>query len=233
MSADPLEGSTPSSPHNLPKADWFRRSTWTAQDEAEFQASLGRSRSIFHKAQYLRIQAAHLAAVGTEPLIEAALRLLDQLISQFPHDSQLALAFQQRASCLVDLGRHAQALAAYEAALAAERAFPNLRTGAVLDYGELAIALHRTDLYPRIEWLLNEMTSTSGPQFPVGDYQYSVVRAFLAAERKDWAAVRTHAARALAAASKTESPFRYHRKLGLVSFVDPKVVEQLQKWCAV
>jgi len=98
LSADPLEGSTPSSPHNLPKADWFRRSTWTAQDEADFQANLGRSRSIFHKEQYLRIQAARLAAVGSEPLIEAALRLLDQLISQFPHDSQLALAFQQRAS---------------------------------------------------------------------------------------------------------------------------------------
>ena len=216
----------------MAKVEWFRRSSWSPKDQAEFQTRLRRSRSAYHKAQYLRIQAVHLAKVGTEALVQAALGLLDQMIGEFPDDSQLALAHQQRASCLADLGRHAEAFEAYEAALAAERAYPNLRTGAVVDYGELAVALHRTDLYPHIEACLDEMTEDSGPDFPVGDYRHAVVRAFFAAERKDWPSVRKHAARALEAASKKESPFRHHRKLGLVSFVDPEVMEQLQKWCA-
>ncbi len=198
----------------------------------EFQQRLGRSRSTYHKAQYLRIQAVHLAEVGTGPFLEGALSLLNQLIVQFPDASQLASAHLQRGDCLADLGRHTEAFDAYEAAFVAQRAYPNLHTGAALAYGELAVALRRADLYQRVEQLLREFDMTSGPQFPVTEYQYAVIRAFVAAERKDWATVRDQAAKALAAAAKTESPFRYHRTLGLVSSVDPAVVAQLREWCA-
>jgi hypothetical protein len=49
----------------MSKTEWFRRTTWTPEDEASFRARLKRSRGSFHKAQYLRIQAEHLQEVGT------------------------------------------------------------------------------------------------------------------------------------------------------------------------
>jgi len=103
----------------MSKVEWFRRTTWTAADAADFAAHLKRSRSDFHKAQYLHIQAGHLHAVGVPELTAVALGLLDQLVTDWPSESQLSIAHAQRAQCLVDLGRSAEALDAYRAALLA------------------------------------------------------------------------------------------------------------------
>jgi tetratricopeptide (TPR) repeat protein len=216
----------------MAEPEWFRRTTWSPEDHAEFQERLGRSRSTFKKAQYLRIQALHLAEIGTPHLLEAAITLLDQLITHFPDPFELARAHQQRARCLSDLGRHQEAIEAYEAAVIAQRACPNVQSGIPVDYADLVVGLHRTDLYARVESLLDEFPFSPGPQFPAGEYSHAVVRAFLAAERKDQAAARAYAEKALAAAAKTEAPFRFHRKLGLVSFVDPEVLAKLRAWCA-
>jgi tetratricopeptide (TPR) repeat protein len=214
----------------LAKNEWFRRTTWTPDDQVAFFQRLGRSRTPFHKAQYLRIQAQHLAEVGTAPLIEAALSLLDRLLTEVPEPSQLASAHEQRARCLADLGRHRDAFEALEASLVAERAYPNLRTAAYLDFGELAIGLQRTDLYDRAGALLDEFGGSE--LLPDSIYRHAVIRAFVAANKGDGAAAREHARQAIAAAARTESPFRYHRKLGLVRFVDPEVVAKLEEWCA-
>jgi len=216
----------------MAKPEWFRRATWTLQDQVEFQQRLTRSRSTFHKAQYLRIQALHLAEVGTQPLLEAAIGLLDQLLAQFPEPFEVPMAHKQRARCLSDLGRHDEALDAYEAAIVAQRAHPNVHCGIPVAYAELVVSLRRLDRYARVEVLLDEFPPTPGPQFPAEEYAYAAVRAFLAAARMDRAAARDYASQALAAAAKTEAPFRYHRKLGLVSFADPDVLAQLRAWCA-
>jgi tetratricopeptide (TPR) repeat protein len=214
----------------LAKIEWFRRTTWTPEDQAAFFQRLERSRTPFHKAQYLRIQAYHLAEVGTALLIEGALALLDRLLTEFPEPSQLASAYEQRARCLADLGRHEDAFVALEASFAAQRAYPNLETGAYLDFGELAIGLQRTDLYDRAGALLDEFGGRE--VLPDSIYRHAVIRAFVAAHRGDRAAAREHARRAIGAAGRTESPFRYHRKVGLVRFVDPEVVAKLEEWCA-
>jgi len=127
-------------------AKWFRRTTWSPADAADFGARLERSRSAFHRAQYLRIQAAHLHEAGTHPLAEAAFGLLDQLLAEWPDESQLSSAHMQRAGCLIDLGRPEEALAAYQAALAARRVSPNFGNDAHRGFAELAVALRRDDL---------------------------------------------------------------------------------------
>ena len=76
----------------MSKVEWFRRTTWTAADAADFAAHLKRSRSDFHKAQYLRIQAGHLHAVGVPELTAVALGLLGQLVTDWPSESQLSIA---------------------------------------------------------------------------------------------------------------------------------------------
>lgn len=100
-------------------ADWFRNTTWNDTIERTFDEKLGRARK---RDQYLRIQACTLA--HSHP--EVALRLLDRYFA-LNDDFDHAQAHVDRATALLSLGRVDEALAAYEAALARESAFPNLR----------------------------------------------------------------------------------------------------------
>jgi len=106
-------------------ADWFRNQTWDETIERGFNEKLRRARK---KDQYLRIQALTLAC--SHP--EIALRLLDQYFSlkeNFFH----AQAYVDPATALLTLGRLDEAIGSYEAALAREIEFPNLKTPAYLD----------------------------------------------------------------------------------------------------
>src|ERR1700737_4923308 len=116
------------------QVEWYRRTTWTTADAVDFTARLERSRSAYHKAQYLRIQAGHLHTVGSPELTLVALGLLDQLLREWPDESQVSLAHMQRAECLVDLGQPIEALAAYRDALEARRKAPNWRNDAHLAF---------------------------------------------------------------------------------------------------
>lgn len=106
-------------------ADWFRNTTWGDAIERAFDEKL---HCVRRKEQYLRIQACTLA--HSHP--EIALRLLDcdfQLHDDFEH----AQSHVGRATALLALGCVDEALVAYEAALAREAVFPNLKTQAYLD----------------------------------------------------------------------------------------------------
>ena len=214
----------------MAEPEWFRRTTWTPSDEAAFMARLGRSRTEFHRAQYLRIQAHHLAETGDPTLILPALRLLDLLVSAHPDHSQLALAHHQRAQCLVDLGRLPEAIEAFRASMSAQRTLRSIASNAHLDFGELVCALQRTDLYEEVAEAIAEFGA--GTPFPVHRYKYAAVRAVLAEARGEFPAATEHAREALAAAAATESPFRRHRSLGLVQFVDPLLLERLRALAA-
>src|SRR5258708_1677279 len=110
--------------------EWFRRSTWTDQDREEFDAQLKRCRSASKKAQYLRIQAIHLAEAG---LHAAAIELLDQLFVKFPERIELTSAYLQKAESFAFLGQTEPAIREFRLALQAERDFPNVRTNAWLN----------------------------------------------------------------------------------------------------
>jgi tetratricopeptide (TPR) repeat protein len=212
------------------KVEWYRRSTWTPDDQADFQARLKRSRGSFHKAQYLRLQALALQEVGTDAILSAALSLLDQLVRDYPDPSQLASAHQQRAECLADLGRYEEALASYRAAFDAQRHAPNWKTEAYLGFGELVLGLKRKDLYQEAVAVLEQFGG--GEVFPASQYRHATIRALTCDASGDRASACLHARQALAAAAKVESPFRYHRQLGLVRFVDPEVMDRLRALCS-
>jgi tetratricopeptide (TPR) repeat protein len=210
----------------MSRVTWFRRATWTAADASDFAAHLKRSRSPFRKAQYLRIQASHLHAVGTPELTVAALGLLDQLLAEWPDESQLSLAHAQRAECLVDLGRSAEALDAYRSALRVRREAPNWGNDAHLDFGELVVALDRIELYDEVLRALDEFGGHE--PFPAQQYSGATTRALIADRRADSLAAARWARMALAAARRTESPFPRHKHLGLVRYTDPEVYIRLR-----
>ncbi len=210
--------------------EWFRRTTWTPSDCEEFFARLKRSRTTYHKSQYLRIQAGYLQEVGTEPMLRAALELLELLITEYPDRSQLSSAFHQRAQCLSDLGDYHWAIESYRQSFDARRAAPGWKDMAYLHFGELVIGLRRQDLYDEALAALDEFGGDE--VFPAHRYQAATIRSLIAAERGNRDVAREYAQEALAAASATESPFRYHRKLGLVRFVDPEVMDRLRALAA-
>src|SRR5579862_3159698 len=203
--------------------DWYRRTTWTRRDQDEFAARLARSRSAFNKAQYLRIQALSLQQAGGRGRLLAALSLLDELVGLYPDELSLGTALMQRAECLEQLGRTDEAIDAYRGSLDAQRANPTVRDGAYLGYAALVVTrLRRLDLYVEVLAVLEEFGG--GEVFPVQQYRYNALRAFILSELGRYLEAREAAILALAASAKKESPFRYHRGLGIVT--NPEVVLQ-------
>lgn len=209
--------------------DWFRRTTWSPEDETDFFARLRRARP-HNRSQYLRIQAWHLEEAGTRELLSVALHLLDLLLREYPDRGQMNQVLHQRVACLKKLGRTEEALKACQDALAAERSFPNVQTSAYLDYGELVLALRKQELYD--EALLTLAEFGKSEPFPVLAYRHAVIRAFIADERRDETMAKEWARRALAAADRTQSPFRHHQQLGLVGDQDHDVEVRLRRLAA-
>lgn len=66
--------------------DWYRNKSWNNEVEADFEARLKRSRGVFNKAQYLRIQASYLLDSSDKETQLVGVSLMERLIKDFPTD---------------------------------------------------------------------------------------------------------------------------------------------------
>ncbi len=203
-------------------ADWFRNTTWDAAIEVAFDEKLRRAR---RKEQYLRIQACTLAR--SHP--EVALKLLDRYF-ELHDDFDHAQAHVDRATALLTLSRVDEALAAYEAALAREAVFPKVQTQAYLDLPYVVATRGVREQYRRALDLLH--LHESRLMFPVDHFRWHAAHALIGAATGEAEAVRSHAERALEAASRDDSGFRYHPSVGLVTPHHEAVVRKLEALCA-
>jgi tetratricopeptide (TPR) repeat protein len=207
----------------MKRNDWFRRTTWTHDDEREFFERLARSRTAFHKAQYLRIQAGSLAATGQASALRVALGLLDRLCTDFPEPSQLASAHLQAAQCHEALGNVSEAVRHFRLALAAQTRNPQVDPGTSLEFAWFIFEHQLTSLYDEAIGALD----ASHLAFPVQYFKANAIRAFVAKYRDDHIAASQYARKALESADLCSSPFRYHRPLGLVGEEYRPIVERL------
>lgn len=197
----------------MARGDWFRNEEWTATVEAGFRTRLRLARD---KAQPLRIQAEYLA----ERHPQASLGLLDEYLA-IGERFDLAAAHVTKAHALMALGDPWGAVAAYEAALAREREFPNLRTRAWLELPWLVLEAGLLQAHPHALRVLDANWHLM--KFPVDRYQAHGARALLwhgAGRTKEAAA---EARLALAAAGETQSGFRSHPRIGLVTEADDRL----------
>lgn len=197
----------------MSKLEWYRRSTWSDADRDDFNSRLKRSRGAGSKAQYLRIQASHLAEANHHA---AAIELLDRLLAEFPEKMELALAHSIKAQSLAKLGHTDAATQEYRQALQAERAFPCIQTNAWLDFGWLVVEKQLTNYYEEVTGVLQEFKGAGDSMFPVIEYRYAAIQAILADARGEKAQAREYALRAIAEAEKDQSGLRNHPTLGLV-----------------
>jgi hypothetical protein len=208
--------------------DWFRRTTWSDEDRAAFFARLVRSRGAFHKAQYLRIQAHTLAETRQEPLVRAALGLLDRLFVESPDPSQLAAARFLAAKCHELLGNLDEAVNQFRLALTAKAQHRGLDPNTALEYPWFIIEHELTSLYDEAI----ETLAAAHLAFPVQVFKAAAVRAVVAENHRDHRAASRHAHEALEAAGLKEAPFRYHRELGLVGREYERIIERMSKLAA-
>jgi tetratricopeptide (TPR) repeat protein len=190
----------------MTRESWYRNSDWNAGIEASFFAKLARAKN---KAQYVRIQASLLG----EKHPAAALRLLDQYFDLGDH-FDLAQAHVDRATALLSAGDVEGAVGAYEAALSTEARRPNVQTYAYLDL-PLLIAMRKDALrFPRALELLER--GASRLMFAADHFRWHAAKSLIANALSNSDEARKHAQIALAAASRTNSGFRYHPDVGLV-----------------
>jgi len=211
--------------------EWFRRTTWLPEDQEAFFARLGRSRSTFHKSQYLRIQAGHLEDTNQPELVRAALALLDTLLRDWPEPSQLACAHHQRATCHIRLGEASLAVQSFRDALAAELAYPNAVTQAAIAFPWLVATSSMATHYSEALEVLSKNRNTL--LFPIERFKFHGASALILSAVKRGSEAAAQARQALEAAAATESGLRYHQSLGLVGDAYGEVVKHLRELAAV
>lgn len=186
---------------------WYRRTTWTAADRAEFEERNRRSRGANSKAQYIRIQADTLRKTGSPDLTRAALELLESSFRDYPNAMDSALAYECAGRCCETLDDLDAAIEYYLSALRREQAFPGIGSNACFRLALLAVAQGRTSLYDAV---LAGIERRGRPVFAFEALYLNAVKAVVAVQRADLDGAREFARSALrsaaAATASADSP---------------------------
>lgn len=201
--------------------EWFRNTSWDIEIEKAFFARLARSRT--QRDQHLIIQA--LTLVRKHPHV--ALRLVETYFETAKSDFEHVRALLARAEALLELARIDDALAAMKEILSTEQQRPSHKTTMFVDYPFLVATKKLRPEYERA--LLTLENRANDAKFPLDHFKRHVAASLIHADRQERAQARLHAEQALLAAQIDSSPFRFHRKLGLVGEEHRAVVETLQK----
>jgi tetratricopeptide (TPR) repeat protein len=204
--------------------DWFRKASWSRDDEREFFMRLREVRGTAKTAQLLRLQAYTLARTREERWVRAALGLLALLFDRYPDPTELASAHMLAAQCHDALSEVEPALSHFRAALRAQGAEPGFDPGTAVELAWFVASRKLAQLYDQALGELDRVRLDS----PLQRFKAEAVRAFVAESRGEGAAAAEHAREALAAAAKRPSRFRIRGRQGLVGAEYQPVIEQLR-----
>lgn len=211
---------------------WYRRTTWSAEDEQDFLVRLKRARQ---KAQYLVLQASALVDTGDAVLVGAGLRLVDRMLAEYPDPFFLSNAFLTRAEALVRLNRPEEAVFAFRGALEARRAMPNLVNYAYLEFAWTVARLDMQSFFDEALAVLREFQQAGDLAFPTNAYRYFGALALMQAARGERTEARRRAKEALDAISQPRGPFGRHPTFGVVDAarIEAKTHQRLWALAAV
>lgn len=211
--------------------EWFRRTRWSPEIAAAFEARLQRSRSKFKKAQYLRIQGLTLIMSGDENCVRIGMGLTERVLAEFPD------CRTETSSCLHALGTAYERQGAFESAIklyrqawAFEREFCGVRTLASLD---LAMLIVRTNRRADADEAITATEADISDFFPFIVMQKCLVRATVAWWHGDHNTAAEHARKGLLAAAATHAPTRHQPNLGVVSEGSTPHVAELRRLAAL
>ena len=214
--------------------DWYRCKSWTKAEEEQFFAELGRARKD-GRAQYLKVQAVELIAVGDSRLLPAAESLLNTILNDFPNN-RLEKSQTQNLLGVISRtrGDKERALQYFKQAVNFEKDFPNVISGANLNFAETVVEEDRSELYDEVEQILLAEINNGGLTFPFEWYIMSSVLSVIYASKGDSDKAKYYAdiadSNAAANANTLRNPKK--RSLGLVekrkAWLDRRVREGLR-----
>jgi len=214
--------------------EWYRCESWTKAEEEQFFAKLGRARKD-GRAQYLRIQAIHLVESGDLSLLEVAESLLNTILTDYP-DNRLekSQTFNQLGVINRLRGDNVEALRYFKQAVDFEKEFPNVITGARLNFAETVIEEGRSEWYDEVEKTMLAEIENGGVLFPTQWYTIASVLCVIYASKGDREKVKFYAdiaeRNATAKLNSLWNPRK--RKLGLLeernALLDKKVRQALR-----
>jgi tetratricopeptide (TPR) repeat protein len=207
-------------------SEWYRKKNWTLADKADFEIHLKRSRNIYNKAQYLRLQAYELQHL-TPPLYSEALELLERLFNDFPSEHQMASALLQKAQCIQALHGFTEAIPYYRMVLEQQKIQPRIRTNVWMDFPWEIVKAGRIDLYPEAISVLG--TEKTPLMLPIIVYRLNIIFSVIAEHNGEVEYAKIYAHRAIAASETVESGLRYHKTVGLVTGQEQWVVDFLHR----
>ncbi len=210
----------------MSRDDWFRRKTWTHEDEEQFLVRLARSRSVGNKSQYAKIQGMTLREHG---LIEPAIVLLNRVIDEWPERLELASAHLELAKCYGDLNQSDRAIHHYRESLAAEEAFPNMQTQAWLMFPWFILSHELTQHFEEAEKVILDREGTRSRDLPLAIYRWAGAKALFSDHRGDRTSAKHFATIAWDASQMSHSGYRYHPDIGLVRNLDNNIHNQIAK----
>jgi tetratricopeptide (TPR) repeat protein len=210
---------------------WYRKTSWTAQDRADFFKRLKRVRAK-NRINYLQRQAYSLQETATVKNLTAAIGLFDLILSDFPDSVLKSSHLLAKARCLSSLGNLEEAEAAFRQSIEVMRSQPNVRTGADLAYGYFVV---KNNLYWRFDEVLGVLDTVTRPDdliFPSAQYTYCLVTAVILGRRGKLSEATPWAERAIKAAACTHSGLSRHANVGLVNDPDARLHDELLRICA-
>lgn len=208
-------------------SQWYRKQVWTQEAEKDFFLHWARSKTEYHKAQYLKIQAFTLYDTHNKKYFDAILSLLHKYFNDFPNEQFF------RGACLHLYGRvfydrkmYDAAFDYYQKAAYQEINYPNVISGAWLDYAQIVVRLKRAGHYEEAEKIIQAHYGSL--IFPIEIYRASAVLAMIYHERGDHENACRYKRSANEAALMEKSALRYHSDIGLV-FKKDRFLEKAMK----
>jgi len=195
-------------------ADWYRKKSWSEDDDKDFFLRLGRARKE-GRAQYLKIQAIELIDTKDESLLKIAESLIHKLFAEYPDDKF------NKSSSLKALGdiysiRNAfdEAIEYYKQAVDFELIYPQVKTQSYLDYAELVVKSGKIHLFPSIENMILEREKSLW--FPIEKYKVYTILAIINKQKRNTELAQYYTDLGEKFANSETSGLRYHKHLGIV-----------------
>jgi len=193
---------------------WYRKKTWTNEDEEHFFVKLNRARKT-SRAQYLKIQAIELIETKKTKHLDVAESLLYQMLTEYPEDKF------NKSSALNSLGEIYElrgdlktALEYYEKSIKFEKEYPNVQTQSFLSYSELIIKLKNIYKYEEVLKILEPKFQES--IFPIQKYKISSILSIIYNHKGEKDLTEKYKLIAEENANAETSGLRYHKYLGIV-----------------
>lgn len=220
----------------MPRDDWHRNTEWAPETQEAFWSRWRRSRTGFHKAQYLKIQGSVLAGQRDPEIAAVGRELLRQVIRDFPQETmQVGGSWNALGSSLEKHQQFNEAVVAYHTCMDVfDRYTGNVDTGAdvALAYLVAAEALWEHALLAK-RYICSRLDKEGSNPFPLHWFRLFASSALIAAYEGDRQLAKSSAREAIEAAQIERTKLRYHSEFGVVDFSDPKTKRVVKRLFAL